>query len=177
MRYVRAGCAVLGLVVAAGCGERAGDGVMDAGYTTVPVFARDAGHPATHLAGAEEVPPADTRAQGQAFFRLSPDGSALSYTLIVANIENVLMAHIHIGAPGVNGGVAVWLYPSAPPPALIEGRSDGVLARGEITDASLVGPLAGMTLADLLGEIAAGNAYVNVHTSQYPGGEIRGQLD
>jgi len=36
--------------------------------------------------------------------------------------------------------------------------------------------LAGMTLRDLLNEIKDGNAYVNVHTTQNPAGEIRGQL-
>jgi hypothetical protein len=69
------------------------------------------------------------------------------------------------------------LPPAAPPPQLIEGRSSGVLGEGVITDASLVGPLAGMTLEDLLEEIMEGNAYVNVHTQQIGAGEIRGQLD
>jgi hypothetical protein len=39
-----------------------------------------------------------------------------------------------------------------------------------------VGQLAGATLADLVEHIVAGNAYVNVHTSQFPAGEIRGQI-
>jgi hypothetical protein len=63
-----------------------------------------------------------------------------------------------------------------PPAVLIPGRFQGVLAAGVITDANLVGLLAGQTLADLIAEIAAGNAYVNVHTSQFPGGAIRGQI-
>jgi hypothetical protein len=130
----------------------------------------------THLSGAEEVPAVDTRAQGQAIFQLSKDGSELRYKLIVANIENVRMAHIHLAPAGENGPVVVWLYPSGPPPQLIEGRFSGVLAEGTLTAASLVGPLAGQTLADLIDEVVAGNTYVNVHTNQYPGGEIRGQI-
>ena len=178
-RWSPAPALVAGLVLAlaAGCRDVPRSAITDPGFETVSVLARSAAHPATHLTGAEEVPPADTRAQGQAFFRLSADGTMLAYTLIVANIENVLMAHIHLEVPGENGPVVAWLYPSGPPPQLIAGRSQGVLARGVLTDASLVGPLAGMTLDDLLAEIAAGNAYVNVHTSQYPGGEVRGQLD
>lgn len=129
------------------------------------------------LSGAEEVPPTDTAARGQITLQLSTDGSALDYRLIVANIENVTQAHLHRAPAGTNGGVVAWLYPSGPPAQLIPGRSDGVLATGTITDADLVGPLAGASLSDLVDAIEAGNIYANVHTSQFPGGEIRGQLD
>jgi hypothetical protein len=129
-----------------------------------------------HLTGDEEVPPAATRAQGQTIFRVAADGSSIHFQLNLANIENVTMAHIHLAPPGVNGPVVVWLYPSAPPAQLIEGRFQGVLAAGVITEADLVGPLAGQTLADLLDEIHSGNAYVNVHTQQFPAGEVRGQI-
>jgi hypothetical protein len=87
------------------------------------------------------------------------------------------MAHIHLGPVGETGPVVVWLYPDGPPPQEIPGRFDGVLAEGTITSENLVGPLAGATLADLIDEIQAGNAYVNVHTVQNPPGEIRGQID
>lgn len=130
-----------------------------------------------HLSGAQEVPAVDTRARGQAVFRLSKDGAELSYRLMVANIEDVTMAHIHLAPAGVNGPVAVWLYPDGPPPQLIEGRFSGVLATGTITVADLVGPLAGMAMDALLEEIRAGDAYVNVHTVANPGGEVRGQIE
>jgi hypothetical protein len=51
-----------------------------------------------------------------------------------------------------------------------------VLAGGVITQSSLVGSLAGQSLGVLLDNIASGLAYVNVHTSQFPPGEIRGQI-
>jgi hypothetical protein len=129
-----------------------------------------------HLSGREEVPPVDTRAQGQAIFQLSEDGTELHYMLIVANIQNVTMAHIHLAPAGVNGPVVAWLYPAGPPPQLIPGRVNGVLARGTITDADVVGLLAGTGVEGLLDAIEAGNTYVNVHTSQFPPGEIRGQI-
>lgn len=96
--------------------------------------------------------------------------------MIVANIENVAMAHIHNAPAGQNGGVVVWLYPSSPPPQLIEGRFQGVLAEGTITADDLAGELAGQTLDDLIEQINAVNTYVNVYTLQYPGGEVRGQI-
>jgi hypothetical protein len=147
----------------------------------------------TKLAGDNEVPPVgvvvDTRAKGQAEFKLSKDGTELHYKLNVSRIENAFMAHIHLAPVGSNGPIVVWLFPgTAPVPGLLgAGRQQGKLAEGTITAANLVGPLAGQPLSALVAAIQAGNAYVNVHTNDgvaptntgpgdYPGGEIRGQL-
>jgi len=132
----------------------------------------------THLTGDAERPtPNDSKGQGQAIFQVSRDGTEIRYKLIASNIENVTQAHIHCCANSEGtAGVVVWLYPSAPPQQLIPGRSDGVLAEGVITQSSLVGSLAGQSLSTLLDRIASGLAYVNVHTTQFPPGEIRGQI-
>lgn len=137
-----------------------------------------------HLSGDNEVPPRETRAQGQAIVQLSRDKTQLDYRLIASNIENVVASHIHIGPAGVNGPVVAFLFGAVAPGA---GRTDGVLATGTITGADLVGPLAGQPLSALIDAIEAGNTYVNVHTNDgvpptntgpgdFPGGEIRGQL-
>ncbi len=132
----------------------------------------------THLTGDAERPtPNNSRAQGQAVFQLSADGSSLHFRLNVANIVNVTQAHIHRGPITGTGGVVAWLYPSGPPATLIPGRTQGTLGEGTISAASLVGSLAGMSLSALIAEMEAGNAYVNVHTSQFPPGEIRGQIN
>lgn len=130
------------------------------------------------LSGSQEVadPPVETAARGQSTFRLSADGTELHYRVIVANIDNVNMAHIHLAPAGANGPVVAWLYPAGPPPILIEGRTNGILATGVITSESLRGPLLNQSLDDLVAELRAGNAYVNVHTTQFPAGEIRGQI-
>lgn len=129
-----------------------------------------------HLTGDQENDPVETNATGQAIFKLSKDGTELHYKLIVANIENVIMAHIHNAPPEANGGVVVWLYPSGPPPSLIPGRTDGILAQGVITEEDLRGSLAGKDFEDLIDLMVSGLTYVNVHTTQNPGGEIRGQI-
>jgi hypothetical protein len=131
-----------------------------------------------HLTGDQEVAvnPVVTEAVGQAIFQLSKDGSELSYKLIVDGIENVTMAHIHKAPAGTNGPVVMWLYPAASPAQLIPGPFEGILAQGTRTSANLSGQLAGKELSDLVDLIIAGGAYVNVHTSQYPAGEIRGQI-
>ena len=125
------------------------------------------------LEGEQEVPPVDSDAKGVAIFRLSNDGTELEYKVIVANIEDVTAAHIHLAPIGENGDIVAFLFnPEAP----TEGRTNGVLAEGTITSADLVGPLEGATLSELIDEIEVGNTYVNVHTVEHPGGEIRGQI-
>jgi CHRD domain len=64
----------------------------------------------THATGSLEVPARDTSAQAQAIFHLSKDGTELQYKLIASNIENVVQAHIHLGPPGANGPIGVFLY-------------------------------------------------------------------
>ena len=138
-----------------------------------------------HLSSDDEVPPNESLAVGNAVFHLSDDGSELDFKLIVAKIENVVQAHIHIAPEGVNGPVVAFLYG---PVASAGGRVNGPIGEGTITAANLIGPLAGRPLSDLVAAIEAGNAYVNVHTSDgdattppgpgdLPGGEIRGQMD
>lgn len=152
--------------------------IVAALLATAGVALAASGNFRTHLTGAYEVPVAvDTRAQGQAIFQLNNAGDELSYRLIASNIENVIMAHIHLAPAGSNGPVVVWLHPSGPPPPpAMPGRHNGVLATGVITAANLTGPLAGQPLSALVAAIEAGNTYVNVHTSQNPTGEIRGQI-
>lgn len=130
----------------------------------------------THLNGRQEVPSTMSKAQGQTILRLSKDGASLRYKLVLANIEDVTMAHIHMGPPGANGPVVAWLYPDGPPPLLVSGRSDGVFAEGVLTSAELVGPLAGQPLSGLVELLSKGQAYVNIHTDGFPGGEIRGNV-
>jgi hypothetical protein len=118
-----------------------------------------------HLVGDQETPPNDSLAQGEAVLHLNADGT-ISYKLNVANINDVFMAHIHVAPRGVPGPVKQWLYPvSGPPPHLLQGRTDGTLAEGTF-----------MPTPALLVAIENGDAYVNVHTTAFPGGEIRGQL-
>jgi glucose/arabinose dehydrogenase len=118
-----------------------------------------------------------SEAIGRTILRINPDANSISYQLEVLDLANITQAHIHIAAvPGGNGSPAVWLYPAAPPAVLIPGIYNGILGQGTFTQAGFVGPLAGKTFADLLIAIQENRAYVNIHTQQFPAGEIRGQL-
>jgi CHRD domain len=137
------------------------------------------------LSGADEVPSRDTSARGVAIFQVNEDQTEVSFRLIVANIENVVAAHIHLGPEGEIGPVVAFLAGPFDPAG---GRVSGPLAVGTITAADLLGPLAGMTISDLVAAIVAGDIYTNVHTNDgvdptdegpgdFPSGEIRGQLE
>ncbi|MBI5008292.1 MAG: CHRD domain-containing protein [Bacteroidia bacterium] len=129
-----------------------------------------------HLTGDQEVPPRDTQATGEAVFQLSKDGLSLSYKIIVANLDNLTMSHIHVANEGFNGPVVAWLYPPSPPAVLKPNTTNGILQEGVLTKVNLSGSLAGKELSDLLALMTAHRTYVNVHTTKYPGGEIRGQI-
>lgn len=169
----------MGFVLLSGCmAEPAAPGeALDVAFSHNGTPGHSGGVFHADLDPAEEVATVVSNAQGSALFRLSPRGEWIDYQLKVQRIDNILQAHIHLAPRGVNGGIVVWLYPDGPPATLIPGRTNGMLATGRITASQLVGTLAGMELEDLLGNLRSGNAYVNVHTSQYPPGEMRGQVE
>lgn len=124
------------------------------------------------MSGGQEVPPADSRASGTTRFSLDPRGHKATVEIVVQNISDVTTAHLHMGAAGVAGPPVVLLYgPIAP-----AGAERGVLLCRTFTAADLIGPLAGMTMADLMDLIDDDLIYVNVHTTTFPAGELRGQL-
>ena len=128
------------------------------------------------LSGADQVPRNASTATGFASFQVNAARTAIDYWLFVNGIQNVQMAHIHTGAAGQNGPVAIWLYPAAPPAVLIPGAVSGYIGQGTITERNFGGPLQGRRMADVLGMMSSGTLYVNVHTTAFPGGEIRGQV-
>jgi hypothetical protein len=122
------------------------------------------------LTGGDEVPPVDTNATGIANFQNNVQ--TVNYQLSVNDLANVTQAHIHRGEEGENGKIVVTLYNSTMP----TGPKSGLLSQGNITAANLQGPLAGHPLTDLISIMENGTAYANVHTKDFPLGEIRGQI-
>ena len=133
----------------------------------------------TALSGTAEVPPQVTDATGLLAVSLNPDGASLHYRLSVNNIDNLVAAHLHLGLPGENGPVVVPLLGegapggTTPPP----GMASGVIAEGDISAGSLTGPLAGTPLVVLLELMRSGAIYANVHSTDFPEGEMRGQVE
>jgi hypothetical protein len=157
-------------------------------------------------AGPGPVQPSVSNAQGQAIFKFAADGQSFDYKLMASNISNITQAHIHCGPAGANGPIMIWLYPGPTAGAALApgaGPHNGVLAEGTVvagaagpapahvrvvasTNAFCPGGIADFD--DAVENIKKGNAYVNVHTrltttsgnsgpGDFPGGEIRGQLE
>jgi hypothetical protein len=117
------------------------------------------------LNGANEVPANGSAATGTA--TITRDGNNLTFDIQVNNITAVVAAHIHSGAAGVNGPIRVTLF-SGPTTGTLTGR----LVQGSATSTDVTG----ITYEQLLAEMNSNGAYVNVHTTAIPTGEIRGQL-
>jgi len=125
------------------------------------------------LSGSNEVPPVTTSATGVANFKFNvTDGiPALNYQVNVTNMSGITGAHVHIRMEGNSGPVVATLFAG---PAT--GKVNGLLAKGAVKSTDLQGPLKGHPLNDLLSHLDQHRGYVNVHTQEHQGGEIRGQM-
>jgi hypothetical protein len=134
---------------------------------------------AAQLNSFEETPNTlNTEATG-AFLGLINDAQTeIPFNLFYTGMTGtVLFAHIHFGKPGESGGVAAFLCGGGNKPACLP---SGQVVVGAVTGADVVA-IAGQNLpagdmAALVRAIKSGFAYVNVHTSTFPGGQVRGQI-
>jgi hypothetical protein len=141
------------------------------------------------LEGFQENPSISTTGTGEFELRIDEDSQTMEFVLRYEDLEGVApfftdgvvtAAHIHIAARGVNGGVAPWLCggggkPACPTPS---GTVTGVIVPSDITGPAGQGINPGEPTAfeELVRAIRAGYTYVNVHTTRWGGGEIRGQI-
>jgi hypothetical protein len=138
------------------------------------------------LTGYEEVPAISTPGKGEFRATITPGDTSITYQLWYTDLEApVTQAHIHFGQEGVNGGISVWLcsnLASPPTPAGVQPcAAPGGTIFGTIVPNDVVGP-AGQGIApgefsELLRALRAGKTYVNIHSTKYPGGEVRKQIN
>ena len=131
------------------------------------------------LVGAQEVPVVSTQATGDFEARIDSDGS-VSYKLSYEGLEggSTLFAHIHLGQRSVNGGIMAFLCGGGTKPAACPGPSgtvEGTIAATDIVGLATQQVPAG-AFEEFVRALRNGTAYVNVHTTASPGGEIRGQI-
>ena len=125
------------------------------------------------MLGSDEVPPVDTNATGYTSFRTAANNTVIKYKVNVTGISNVTGSHINFGKAGANGDMIVDLFKDSKKNLIKQGKA----IRGNITDADLVGPLKGKTLAELMSTMKNGDAYVSIDTPTQVNGEIRGQIE
>ncbi len=123
------------------------------------------------LTGAQEVPPADPDARGDAELTIKMRTGEICFALEYRRVGMPNRGHIHQAPAGENGDVVVTLFDLVAPPALPTDPLYDQLEKRRLRDCV---PVA----ADLLEAIAANpaNYYVNLHNARFPGGAIRGQL-
>lgn len=144
------------------------------------------------LVGLQEVPSISTTGHAHLELTIDDEAETIAFEMTFAELEGVgttpfvtngvvTASHIHVGARGTNGGVSAFFCggggkPACPPMA---GTISGV-----ITPANIVGPAAQginpgepTAFAELVRAIRAGSAYANLHTTRFPSGEIRGQIN
>ena len=125
------------------------------------------------LSGSEEVPARSTAANGTA--QIIVEGNQITYAIEVDDITSITASHIHApGAPGVNAPVRLFLYPAPPnssaPQVTVTDKH--ILVEATVDSSSVNG----ISYDQLLEAMRTGNAYVNVHSVQFPGGEMRGTI-
>ena len=142
------------------------------------------------LIGYEEVPSISTAANGEFKARINQDETAITYTLSYSDLEGaVQQSHIHLGQKGANGGISVFLCSNLgngpagtqacpPAPATITGTITAADVSPNIPS-TLAARNQGLDtgeFAEFLSALRAGKTYVNVHSSKFPGGEVRSQI-
>jgi acyl-[acyl carrier protein]--UDP-N-acetylglucosamine O-acyltransferase len=106
------------------------------------------------LSGANEVPAVTTSASGMAHVTVGADCSVKATVTVTGMTATA--SHIHVGAAGANGPVAVPFTKTG--------------------DNAFAAPDGAKMNPEQCASYKAGNTYVNVHSAKNPGGEVRGQL-
>ncbi|MCX2980763.1 CHRD domain-containing protein [Halieaceae bacterium IMCC14734] len=124
------------------------------------------------LDGLQEVPPNDSAATGTATFTIDDVTGGYEFMLDVDGIDvfeikadAVGGIHIHEAPVGSNGGIVINVASDRTSLAIPAFGMFSMTSAGVVDD-----------LGSVLAALAAGDLYINVHTEEYAGGEIRGQL-
>lgn len=137
------------------------------------------------LTGYEETPVAlSTAGNGQFRLHIDDRRDRISFRLSYNSLEgDVLQAHIHFGAPAQTGGISAFLCTNLGngPEGTPECPAPSGTVTGTITPDDVIGPggqgIAAGEFDELVDAIREGVTYANVHSTLYPGGEVRGQLE
>lgn len=153
------------------------------------VFTNDGGSTnfRLRLRGLDEVPVISTTGRGTFRATINSDETEIRWRLSYADLEGtVQQAHIHFGPPNNTGGISVFLCsnlgngPAGTQMCPVPSATGDEAVTGVATAQDVIGPAAqGIepgALTELIAAIKDGKAYVNIHSTKWPNGEIRQQF-
>jgi hypothetical protein len=138
------------------------------------------------MSGYQEVPSVSSTGTADFTADVSQDGSSIAWQLTYSGLEgDVRQSHIHFGQRSVNGGISVFLCtnlgngPAGTQacPGPHSGTISGTFTATDVTAAAAAQGIGAGEYDELVRAIDAGKTYANVHTTTWPGGEIRAQLN
>ena len=114
--------------------------------------------------GGQEVPPNESSATGSAHIEFGANAQVIEWVIDFQGLSGPLAAaHFHEGPAGENGPVLIDILATSIVNLTEEGTAGRLVGRAVLTD-------------EQVDSLLAGNFYVNLHTGEFPGGEIRGQV-
>lgn len=141
-----------------------------------------------NLTGIQEVatPTAITNATGTFTATINND-SSITYTLTYKNLSSaVLQSHIHIGATKISGNISIFLCsnlgngpagtPACPDDATHSGTVSRTVSAADVTNLAASQGVPAGDIKDAVRAIVSHVTYANVHSANFPAGEIRGQI-
>jgi hypothetical protein len=156
------------------------------GLLAAPIASAEEERVRAGLNGYKEVPSISSGASGQFEAVIDRDARTIAYELTYSGLTgDVQQAHIHVGQKSVNGAVSVFLCQTeaAPDPTGLaprcpqRGKVTGMVQSANMIGGNIVNQgISPGQFNELVRAINAGVAYINVHSSTFPGGEVRGQL-
>jgi hypothetical protein len=134
------------------------------------------------MTGYQETPGVFSNGTGSFSAEIDDDAQMITYELMYTGLSApALVSHIHFGNRFDSGGVSVFLCGGGGKPACPPGTTDDAVVTGTITPANVIGPTnQGIALAQfdrLVQAIRDGMTYANIHTTPFPAGEIRAQIN
>jgi CHRD domain-containing protein len=135
-----------------------------------------------NLIGFQEVPALLSTAEGEFTATVDPSRTSMTFTVTYSGLlGNVTQSHIHFGQKGVNGGIMIFFCTNlGNGPVGTQGCPQEGTVTGTVRAADVVGPtaqgVAPGNLDNVISAIQSGQIYANVHSTRWPGGEIRGQV-
>jgi hypothetical protein len=122
------------------------------------------------LDGKYEVPPVNSTAEGVAIFKVKDN--TINSKINITGIKDVSGAYIHNGKKGENGDPIVDLLKTGDK----NNTPGGVTIERNFNASDFEGSMKVKALSDLKSAMGTNGTYVNIHTSDHPDGEIRGQI-